>query len=362
MVFIMNRLRLVAIMASSAREPTRYIAIMKRSLFSIAAALISLASLLASIATLAAPQIIDTEWKDAARERTLPIKVRVPDGDARVPLVIFSHGLGGSREGGKLWGEHWAANGYVVVHVQHPGSDETLWKGAGNGAPKERMARGATPEQLLGRVDDVRFVIDELTRLQARSDAPAWSKRIDLSRIAMTGHSFGALTTMALANERFPGPIKSVADPRISAFIAFSPVIKGAKKTWPERFGAMNQPFLTVTGTIDGDVLGNGADPKKRAAVFDVQSPGDKYRVVFTGGDHSVFNGGNLREAEWINWVTGEKHESTPATIAKTIQGKTADVTLKFLDAYLKGDAAAKSWLTTEAVKMLGDAGEWSYK
>ena len=319
-------------------------------------------SLLLSTTLHAAPQVLDLDWKDSARERTLPLKIRVPDGEARMPLVIFSHGLGGSREGGKAWGEHWSANGYLVIHMQHPGSDESLWKGVGDGAPKQRLARGATPEQLLGRVDDVRFVIDELTRLQTKPDSSAWVKRVDLSRIGMTGHSFGARTAMALAGERYPGPIKSVADARITAFIAFSPTVQGAKKSWPERYGAMNKPFLSVTGTIDGDVMGTGSNPKNRAAVFDAQNAGDKYRVIFVDGDHSVFNGGSVREAEWLNRVTGEDHASTSATTAKVIHEKTSAITLKFLNAYLKVDTAAKSWLATEAVKALGDAGEWSYK
>ena len=310
----------------------------------------------------AAPQVLDIAWKDVARERILPLKIRVPEGATQAPLVIFSHGLGGSRDGGKAWGEHWAANGYLVIHVQHPGSDESMWKGPGEGAPKQRLARGATPEQLLGRVDDVRFVIDELTRLQIKSDAPAWTQRVDLSRIAMTGHSFGARTTMALAGERFPGPIKSVADARIKAFIAFSPAVQGAKKTWPERYGLMTQPFLSVTGSLDGDVLGTGSNPQNRAAVFDAQNAGDKYRVVFADGDHSVFSGGTVREAAWLNRVTGEDHANTSVATKKVIYEKTRIITLKYLDAYLKGDVTAKSWLATEVEKVLGDVGEWSFK
>ncbi len=342
-------------MARAGSEFSRYIAAMKKwfALF---------VGLLFSATVHAAPQVLDMDWKDSARERTLPLKIRVPDGDGRAPLVIFSHGLGGSREGGKAWGEHWSANGYLVIHVQHPGSDESLWKGVGEGAPKQRMVRGATPEQLLGRVDDVRFVIDELTRQQSKSDAPTWAKRVDLSRIAMTGHSFGARTTMALAGERYPGPIKSVADARITAFIAFSPTVQGVKRTWPERYGSMSKPFLSVTGTLDGDVMGTGSNPKNRAAVFDAQNAGDKYRVIFADGDHSVFNGGNVREAAWLNRVTGEDHVSTSTATAKVIHEKTSAITLKFLNAYLKADATAKSWLATDAEKTLGDAGEWSYK
>lgn len=345
-------------MARVPNELSRYIATMKHCIARIALFML----VLLSVAVHATPQVLDLDWTDSARARTLPLKVRIPDGTASVPLVIFSHGLGGSREGGKAWGEYWSAHGYLVVHVQHPGSDDTLWKGPGDGAPKQRLARGATPEQLLGRVDDVRFVIDELTKLHSKPDSAVWVRRVDLSRIAMTGHSFGARTTMALAGERFPGPIKSVADTRISAFIAFSPAVQGAKRSWPDRYGAMVRPFLSVTGTIDGDVMGTGSNPKNRAAVFDAQGVGDKYRVIFMDGDHSVFNGGSVREAAWLNRVTGEDHTSTLAATAKVIHDKTSVVTLKFLDAYLKGDATAKSWLTTDAVKALGDAAEWSYK
>ncbi len=344
----------------AANNAARYtLVLMKRHLASL---LLTVAAALWSTLSLAAPQVLDIEWRDSGRDRTLPLKVRVPDGTDKVPLVIFSHGLGGSREGGKAWGEHWSANSYVVVHVQHPGSDDSLWRGAGEGPLKQRMSRGATPEQLLGRIDDVRFVLDELARQQAKVDAPAWVKRIDLARIAMTGHSFGARTTMALAGERYPGPIKSLADPRITAFIAFSPTVQGVKRSWPERYGEMSKPFLSVTGTIDSDVMSTGSNPKKRAALFDEQMSGDKYRVIFEGGDHSVFNGGDLREAAWLNRVTGENHLSTTSTTASVIREKTNAVTLKFLDAYLKGDAQAKAWLLDGAKSALGDAGVWSAK
>jgi dienelactone hydrolase len=310
----------------------------------------------------AATQVIDIEWKDGNRERVLPLKVRLPDGADSVPLVIFSHGLGGSREGGKAWGEHWSANGYLVIHLQHPGSDDALWKGPGEGAPKQRLARGATAEQLLGRVDDVRFVLDEISRLRTKADAPAWIKRADLTRIAMTGHSFGALTTMALAGVRYPGPIKTLAEPRIKAFIAFSPSVQGLKRSWPERYGEMARPFLSVTGTIDGDVMSTGSNAKNRAALFDAQPVGDKYRVIFEGGDHAVFGGGNWRDGAWMSAVTGDSKNVTDAATAAIIREHTQRITLQFLDAYLRGDVKAKAWLGNDAVKSLGNAGEWSAK
>ncbi len=328
---------------------------MKRTFLKLTAISLFFLSALAA----AAPQVVDTDWKDSARERVLPLKIRTPDGDGNAPLVIFSHGLGGSRNGGKAWGEHWSQNGYYVIHVQHPGSDQALIKDGG-GAPIEKLKRGATAEQLLGRVDDIRFVVDEIARRQAKGDTTV--ARIDLNRMAMTGHSFGASTTMALADTRYPGPIKSLADDRFKAFIALSPQVQGLKKSWPDRYGKMLKPFLTVTGTIDGDMIGNGANPDKRAALFDVQPPGDKYRVVFENGDHMVFNGGAMRETETFSQLIDDRKKRTDAPTAKLIQEKTQTLTLKYLDAYLKNDASAKQWLVNDAAKVLGDAGVWAAK
>jgi predicted dienelactone hydrolase len=44
-------------------------------------------------------------------------------GPGPFPVIVFSHGLGGSREGYKYLGRHWASYGYVAVHVEHLGSD-----------------------------------------------------------------------------------------------------------------------------------------------------------------------------------------------------------------------------------------------
>src|SRR4051812_19485771 len=38
-------------------------------------------------------------WHDAARNRTLPVRLRLPRGTGPAPAVLISHGLGGSRDG-----------------------------------------------------------------------------------------------------------------------------------------------------------------------------------------------------------------------------------------------------------------------
>ena len=151
---------------------------------------------------------IEGEWRDARRDRVVPYLIRYPEGaTGPVPVVIFSHGLGGSRRGAAYYGEHLASHGYVVVMVQHPGSDVSIWKGVrpdlGN-VDRAMLARAvADPRVTLNRFFDIPFALDQLT-LMNTADGPL-KGHMDLTRIGMSGHSFGAVTTQAMAGQVYPG-------------------------------------------------------------------------------------------------------------------------------------------------------------
>ncbi len=105
---------------------------------------------------------VDLSFHDAARNRDIPLRVYLPTNTAPEPVVLFSHGLGGNREGSKFMGEQWAARGYVAVFIQHPGSDDSVWK---NAPPLERMKamnQAASLENFLLRVQDVPAVLNQL--------------------------------------------------------------------------------------------------------------------------------------------------------------------------------------------------------
>ena len=287
---------------------------------------------LASEAAAADPPTLRQIWHDAARDRDVPVRVDYPSSDAngavRLPVVILSHGLGGTREEVAWIGRQWADHGYLVVHVQHHGSDETVWKGHPPADHQKLLAAAITDEQSEARDRDVSFAIDELGR---RDADPAWPLhgRVDLSRVAMAGHSYGAVTTQFICGElRRDG--KAFADPRVKCGIAFSPFPPGGGVDRARAaFAAMRVPVFYWTGTEDRTPANiSTVTPAQHRVPFDDTVGADAYLAVLTGADHNLYlrrPGAKPREAAWLDGIA---------------KGTTA-----FLDKYLKGDAARAAYL-----------------
>ena len=297
----------------------------------------------------------DETWTDTARQRDVPVRVRWPASDrARPPdgwpVVLFSHGLGGTRGGGEVWGRAWAAAGLVVVHLQHPGSDFAAVRGGGVADFGDRGAlrRAAGPQQLLARLQDVGFTIDELVRRRAAGSG-RWAD-IRAQRLGLAGHSFGAHTTLGMAGQRYPG-FAGVAEPRLAAFIALSPTLPavGDART---AFAALTRPVLALTGTRDGDVLGNGATPERRQAVFDALPPGRKAQLVLADADHMTFAGQAGAAAEIL-----PRAEPT-RRLQPGHHALVATLTTDWWRAWLMDDGAARQRLRQPAGLAAGD--RWS--
>lgn len=286
----------------------------------------------------------DEVWRDTKRGRDVPVRIvmsNVGANDGARPVILFSHGLGGSLDAGRIWAAEWAANGYIVVTLQHAGSDEGIWK---NKPPAERVASfksAMTARNLIARVEDVRFVLDELAR--RREKEAAW-KQADLGRIGMSGHSFGARTTMGVSGQNL-GPIAVSADPRIKAAIAFSPLGTARVGSLESQFANIRLPFFSVTGDEDGEILGDGTKPEDRTRPYQHMPAPDKYLAVFKGGDHTVFGGHNTR-----------------SETDRRIQREVKSLTLAFWNAYLKDDSKAREWLKTGAEKSLQAGDKYAFK
>jgi predicted dienelactone hydrolase len=271
--------------------------------------------------------------RDAARSREIPILVYLPKATSPAPIVLFSHGLGGSREMGAFLGEHWARRGYVAVFLQHPGSDVDVWQGRPRGQGLASLVAAASAQNFLLRVRDVTAVLDQLGRWQVASGHDLRG-RLDMARIGMSGHSFGAITTQAVSGQTFPAGIIA-ADPRIKAALPMSPSTP-QRGSAASAFAAVKIPWLVMTGTLDSSPIGN-ASAASRRDVFAALRPPSKYELVLDGAEHSAFTDRAL---------PGDKAARNPNHHRTMLALSTA-----FWDAYLRADDAARTWLDGDGAR-----------
>lgn len=273
-------------------------------------------------------------WTDPVRERTVPYRVYHPvDLAAPAPVVIFSHGLGGSRDGAEYLGQAWAGAGYVAVFLQHPGSDDAVWRGEGLRPAQmmEALRRAAAdPANAVHRPLDVTFAIDQLDVVN-REPGPLRG-HLDLERIAVAGHSFGAYTALAVAGLRLgPGAGRmTLADPRVACAIVLSAPQPRPGQDLEAHYGGIRTPLFVMTGTADTSPLDAGRAPEDRQLVFEHAREAERVLVVFQDGDHMVFSGRRR----------GAALPSDAPMQAMIVKGS-----LAFLAQHLRGDVASAAYL-----------------
>jgi acetyl esterase/lipase len=233
------------------------------------------------------------DWFDESRQRAVPVLYYVPklhDPQLTLPLIVFSHGLGGSRERYAYLGKYWASQGFASLHVQHVGSDRQIWRGSRLTLPFRLMA-AAGDEEALARVADVKFALTTL--LESERGAV-----IDQTKIVMAGHSYGANTSMLLvgATVERSASLPALRDSRFSAALLISapPFYDG--EPLAEVLSSVTVPTLHITNTMDEiEVPGYHSGPSDRIDLY--QAMGGRYKVlaVFHGGNHNIFSGRRQR-------------------------------------------------------------------
>lgn len=316
-------------------------------------------------------EVVTDTWKDAKRNREVPVRIYLPQGSGKCPVIIFSHGLWGSNQHYEYLGRQWASHGYIAVHVQHHGSDTDALKermgkqdaGETNDGQRRRLGERLREKMqptnnpdvikagMSDRPADITFAIDQVLQLDKTAGSKL-SGRVDADKIAVAGHSFGGYTAMAIAGESGGG--KSFADPRVKAIIAMSPPANNVKMANTDN---IRIPVMIMTGTLDNSPM-LGGTPEKRTELFNDITHAERYLCMFDGGDHMVFPGGD-RNAR-LGQMRGMKGDaSKDAEFQAFIKASTT----AFWDAYLRGDAAAKTWLQGDGAKNnLGKDGQWTYK
>lgn len=227
---------------------------------------------------------LEMDWADVRRQRPVPVRLYLPQVPRRLPLVVFSHGIGGSRRGYSWLGQHLAAHGVAALHLQHVGSDRQVWTGNVFNIVG-RLQDAAQDQEAIARALDLRFALDTLLTGE-------WAARVDAGRIVAAGHSYGANTTLLASGARVPRGDRVVAlrDERVRAAIVISaPPFYGEAE--PRRIlQSVTVPSLHVTATEDIiRIPGYYSGAEDRVAVFEATGSARKWLAVYEGGSHSMF-------------------------------------------------------------------------
>lgn len=236
----------------------------------------------------------DLQWFDANRSRQVPVKIYYPAaGKGPFPVVLFSHGLGRSREDCAYLGTHWASRGYVSVYVEHLGSDEAMWRGKRQ--PMKLLKEAyENPSTMRNRPLDMKFALDQLVQLKRNRDPLAM--RMDLERVGAAGYDLGAETALSLAGQLLPGGMNAV-DHRVRAVVAMSPSVPMGQIPLDTAYKGIHVPCFYITGSEDDGIVGNTKAYQRRLP-FDYTFLPDQFLVIFKGGDHMIYAGHVVRQRE----------------------------------------------------------------
>ena len=276
---------------------------------------------------------------------------RATPSGLKEPLIIWSHGLGGGCDGAGFLARYQATHGLITLNIQHPGTDTSLWEGK-SGHPWDIIRNAHIPRRAtLQRFQDVPFVLDNINVIAEALDKQ--NIALDTTRIGMSGHSMGALTTQVLAGQ-IRGRGKWAYDyfePRLTCGILYSPVPslhharnrdeKGAQ------YNGIGLPLLHMTGTADDSPV-EDFGYAERIEIYRHVTRARQDLLVLEDGDHMVFAGSRgklgdnpLRDA----------HERCIKVVARA-----------YWLAMLYGDRNAQQWLEAHADDWLGDFGAYDYK
>jgi len=282
-----------------------------------------------------------------AAGRRVPIKVHLPAGDGRLPVVVVSHGAGGDWDTHFGQAQHLASHGYAVLCLEHVGSNRAMVAGSFQLMKiVEAMTRDA--DEVLGRPRDVRFAIDRADEWNRTHDI--LRGRLDLDRVGVMGHSFGAFTTLAVCGMRpalewlsprvAPGKGlgPDLRDERVRCGVALSPQGVGEPFFIRESFGSLAVPLLGITGTLDKQQGGLPAENRRDAF------------ALWPDGPHRLVWLTNARHVDFTD-STGIRRLELPSPTRADVQPIVRAASLLFFDSQLRGSAEAAMRFTSDGLR-----------
>lgn len=280
---------------------------------------------------------VSFDWLDQSRDRVVPALLFKPAQQKKAKaLIVFSHGLGGSKERYAYLGQYWASQGYASLHVQHDGSDRKVWRGNRLLLPF-RLMDAADETEALARVQDVKFALDQILASDYAAD-------FDNQNIMMAGHSYGANTSMLLSGAQVEqdGQLISLKDNRIKAAILISAPPFYNDQPLDQVLAQVTIPTLHITTTEDEiKVPGYYSSPADRFELYYAMASSYKVLAVFSSGSHNIFSG----------W----RRSTDTAPQQQVIKAATQALSSAFIEQVTTGDGRAMSKWALEHQAVLSD-------
>jgi predicted dienelactone hydrolase len=208
---------------------------------------------------------------------------------AGYPLLVFSHGYGGSGLGSLFLTEYLASLGWVVMAPDHHDRFSAVRIGIGQVKDFDRLGFYRDARQIGRSGPEQRgnyfYRLDELQRVMdwALETGP-YAGLVNHDQVAVGGHSLGGFTALGLC-----GTLPERQDPRIKALLLFS-TGAGAYLYRGEELARVKLPTLYLYGEKEREQGRGEHNMQELADKLYRKLAHPMYMLEVKGGTHTSFN------------------------------------------------------------------------
>lgn len=302
---------------------------------------------------------IDESRIDPLANTSEPVQINAEfwypeDGGDSYPLILFSHGILGTKSSNVSTYMELASNGYVVCAIDHPYNslftvDDNGHRAIINNTYLQEymnVSKGIYDEEtsirleqkwISWRVADINFVLDTILAKTKEADSGKVYQMIDPEKIGLMGHSLGGESSAQVARER--NDIAAVVNLDSDLAGEYVDYVNGK---WTLNAEPYPTPLLNIFSDTLENLMDDIPDPINTIAVKHVIATApDAYEIHLAGTNHMSFTDLPLISPFLVNVINvsvpkaGGQAVNPLATIEKM-----NDLVLNFFNAYLKGDGS----------------------
>jgi predicted dienelactone hydrolase len=299
---------------------------------------------------------VDENRVDPLANTSEPVKVNVEfwypkNGGELFPLVLFSHGILGTKSSNTSTYMELASNGYVVCAIDHPYNslftvDDSGQRAMINNAYLQEymnVSKGLYDEETsirleqkwVGwRVADINFVLDTILTKTKETGSGAVYQMIDPKKIGLMGHSLGGESSAQVARER--SDIRAVVNLDSDLADEYVDYVNGK---WALNDAPYPVPILNIFSDTLENLMSEVSDPNTIAVKHAIATAPQAYEVHLSGTNHMSFTDLPLISPFLVNLINASVPKAGGQAVdpLATIE-KMNDLILKFFNTYLKGE------------------------